>query len=459
MAAIALAATCFLLSLIIDPVPRFHLEDSADFLLPGFSRVRSWTYGTAISFLISATGRLASVPVAQIILTWCSFAAFLTAVTRATYLKCPLLFVFLVVGCCEPLAYYWSHAIMADSVARAAFALVCAVLLMPLRPRLRFALVFLAALVLISFRVVYFPALAAAAAVAVAWQIWRRRNDAVFRPVALAAILSANLGYACANTLVTQSRVLSTNISDMDFLVGALSPLMGDELGNTPLTPAERSRLLPLVYENRLGNTFNPHGLVPLILSHFSSIEKARLLMRQLVVDSVRRHPAGFVRLVLRQWGDYLNPVLVIRSQEAGRMSGAVAAFRNDRSVILPDSVVAVLRQWHVRPAANPDLPSQASPALTYLEEAGGVWSLVLAYYATFSLLFVAAMPARCRTPFLVFINSFAFLYLMSIAIGANELVSRYLLPLDVPLAYTIAVALDCARRRDCSPAPGKSEL
>jgi hypothetical protein len=270
--------------------------------------------------------------------------------------------------------------------------------------------------------------------------------------VALAAILLANLGYACANTLVTQSRVLSTNIADMEFLAGALSPLMGDELDDTPLTPAERSNLLPLVYENRLGNTFGPHGLVPLITMHFSSMEKARPLLRQLVVDSIRKHPIGFVRLMLRQWGDYLDPVPVIRSQKSGRMSGAVAAFRNDTSVILPNSVVALLRQWRVRPAANAELPSQASPALSYLEEAGGVWSLVLAYDATFSFLWVFAIPARNRTVFLVFINSFALFYLMTIMIGANEMVTRYLLPLDVPLAYTIAVALNCGKRRAGEP-------
>lgn len=458
--AVMLLVAGFVLSVWIDLAPRFHLEDSVDFILDGesgISRVRSWTYGLFVNWLVRTSGELVSVPLCQAVVLWTAMTTFAIAVTRTIRPGFPIAPLLVIAACCEPLAYYWSHAIMADSFAVAAFAVFCAALLLPLRPRLRTLMVFATAFALISFRLVYFPPLLEAAGITFAWTLWRMRRtrdgkDAVSGIALhkasrawlgiLGAIVVADFSYACANTLVTQSRTLSSDIADMEFLVGALSPLMGDELDLTPLTPGERAVLIPLAYKNRVANTFGDHGLVPLITSHFSSMEKARPALQRLVLECIRRHPAGIAGLVVRQWLDYLDPVLVIRSQRAGVLTGAVPTRLNDPQVVLPDKVVAALRKWNVMPPATRDLPSQPSPALSYVEAFGGTWSLVLAYFATLSVFFVLIFPKTARTDFLIFVNSFAFLYILTIMLGANQMVTRYLLPLDVPLLYTVVALI-----------------
>jgi hypothetical protein len=93
--------------------------------------------------------------------------------------------------------------------------------------------------------------------------------------------------------------------------------------------------------------------------------------------------------------------------------------------------------------------------ALFYLEEVGGIWSLILAWYATFSFICILIVPGNHRSAFLIFINSFAFFYMATIAFGANQMVTRYLLPLDLPLIYTSAIAVDCRRTKFPSNSPG----
>jgi hypothetical protein len=78
---------------------------------------------------------------------------------------------------------------------------------------------------------------------------------------------------------------------------------------------------------------------------------------------------------------------------------------------------------------------------------------LILAYYATVSLLIVLTAPRNALTPFFIFANAFAFIYIATVAICANLLVTRCLLPLDAPMFYTIA-ALIGARRVPQRPEP-----
>jgi hypothetical protein len=459
-------AVLLLSSLTIDLVPRFHFGDSAVFIRTGqrdyIPDNRSWTYGLTASWTLRSTAQLVALPLAQIFLSWTAFAVLAMVVTVSTNIQFPLTALFLLAGCLEPLGYYWSRSFMSDSPAQSLFVLLSAVLLSRFRLVFRFFLVLIAGFALISLRVVYFPAVATALAAAVAWQFWivrrtQKKNDPVFRTatdsavgswsIALAAIIAANLTYAYSNTYMTRGRTLSTNIGDMAFLVGALSPLMTDELDKTPLTSKERTTVISLTYKNRISNTFNPNGLVPMIRRHFSSNEGARPVMRYLVLESIRQHPIMLAELVLRQWMDYLNPLLVLRNQRAGFLSGAVPGYPNAPSIVLPDSVIRIFEAWNVRPAPTPNLPSRPSAALWYLEMGGGIWSLILSYYATFSVFCLIAVPKKDRTAFLIFVNSFAFLYMATIAFGANQLVTRYLLPLDVPLLCTVAVLVSARRR------------
>lgn len=454
-ASILVLLAILLLSLAIDLTPRFHMTDSAVYILtryPGFiPDNRSWTYGLVAGWLLRTTRFLGSVALTQIIASWVAFTVFAFAVARRANVRSPLLLVIPFIGMFEPLGFYWSRSIMTDSSAQSALVLLFALLLLPLGTPLLFVFVFLASFALISLRVIYFPALAIASVITILWLFWvwgRNREIVASRHAALrwvailAAIALADLGYACANTYMTRARELSTNIGDMEFLVGALSPLMGTDLEKTPLTAAEREILLPLTYDNRIGNTFSPRGLVMLIRRHFSSSESARPAMQTLVLDSIKQHPLGLAELVLRQWGDYLNPFWVVPIQHEGALTGAVLQLPNDPRVVLPNSVIRALRMWKVKPFARADLPMRPSAALTYLEVCSGIWSLILAYCATLSPLCLPLVPARHRSAPLVFITGFAFLYMATIAFGANQMVARYLLPLDVPVVFAAAFAV-----------------
>jgi len=360
----------------------------------------------------------------------------------------------MIIGVLEPLGYYWSRSFMPDSPAQSAFVLLYAAMLWRSGGLTRFMLVFTMGFVLISLRVVYFPAILTALIIAAACRFLAARNalkpqgharnvlaDPALRSwaIALAAILAANVAYAYMNTKMTHGRVLSTDVGDMEFLVGALSPVMGDDLDKTPLTAAERAALPPLTYQNRLRQTFSPDGLVLSVRRHFASTEDARPAMRRLLLSVALHHPGALAELVLRQWLDYLNPLLVVPNQYAGRLSGAVPV---GQVISLPDRAIHILESWKVRPAPTRDMPSKPSVALWYLETFGGIWSLVLSYYATFSIVWVYLLPGNKRSGFVVFTNSFAFFYLATIVVGANQLVTRYLLPLDAPMLYTVCAAI-----------------
>lgn len=462
-------ALLLLSSLVVDLVPRFHLGDSAVFLSTRYGTLipdnRSWTYGLAIGWVLRSTGQLVSVPLCQIALSWTAFAAFAASLAAATGLNGWRASVLFLIGCFEPLGYYWSRSFMADSPAQSLFVLLCALLLWRANLAWRFLLVFFLGFALIGLRIVYFPAIAAALFVTLACHagfrlaggsgrnLADRASDLGTRAwaAALAAFLLANLSYAFANTAMTHGKVLSTDIGDMEFLVGALSPLMGDELDKTPLTTGERAELPPLTYANRVSQTFGAHGLVPAIREHFRSREDARPAMKRLVFDTIRRHPLGLAQLVLRQWSDYLNPSLVVRTQSSGALSGSVAAFAGDSRVILPDYILEAFAAWKIRPLPTATTPQVPSPALRYLEKAGGAWSLILAYYATFGIFFLPFVYRGRTSDFPIFAVCFSFVYMATIAFGANQLVTRYLLPLDVPLLCSIASLL---RVRTKQPSP-----
>ena len=415
-----------------------------------------------------ATGQLNSVALVQIFLSWGAFAFFAIALTKALGLQRRMALMIVAIGCLEPLGYYWSRAFMSDSPAQSAFVFLCGVLLLRCHAALRFGLVFIAGFVLLSLRTVYFPAVLLALLATAAWSAWSGRkqafaSEARVRPaserhparswgLAAAAFLCADLTYAAVNTLATRSHTFSANVGDMEFLAGALSPLGGDQLESTPLTAAERAALVPLTYENRNAQLFNSNGLVPLIRGHYKSVEAARPAMRRFVVNVVVHHPVRLAGLVVRQWSEYLNPVLVWSYHRKGWWSGAVAYGQpND----LPESVIQVFRDWKVWPTPTADLPARNSPSLWYFKRAGGVWSFVLALYAALSFLAIFLVPRSYRAGFLVFSTVFSLLYMAEIALAADELVTRYLLPISAPLLYMVAIAIHagCGRARETAPA------
>lgn len=260
--------------------------------------------------------------------------------------------------------------------------------------------------------------------------------------VAAAALLAANLAYAVVNTHMTHGRKLSTNVGDMEFLVSALSPLMGDQLDDTPLTDAERKTMIPLTRDDRNLTLFAPKGLTMLIRGHFSSIESARPVFQRLVFRTVLHHPIQFVSLAARQWMDYLNPVLVLNAHQAGWWSGTIP---HGQEVELPPTVIKIFKDWRITPIPSPDSPSTPSPALWSFKVLGGLWSLALSYYATFSMALIFLFPKSRRTPFLIFSSVFSFLYMGEIAASANEMITRYLLPISATFIYA-AVSLTVAR-------------
>ena len=452
--AVAVAVAGILLSsLVIDLTPRFHFGDSGVFILAGHGDFipdnRSWTYGFALGSLLRATGWIVSLPLAQIVLSWAAFGLFAGSVARSLGLRwsAPLI---VLAGACEPLSYYWSRSFMADSPAQSFFVLFCAALVAPLPLGFQVPLLLVIGCVLISLRVVYFPAVAIALVLTALWHIATAgqargtcvvgRGDSTTGRwlAAAAAIVAANLIYAGLNTYETHGRVFSTNIGDMEFMVSAFSPLMADELDKTPLTASERASLVPLTYRNRVPAMFASNGIVATIGRHFSSDETARPALRRLLLESIRDHPLEAAGLVLRQWSDYLNPMLVLDAHRKGWLSGAVAASPHDTRMILPRAVIRDFADWKIRTA--PDMVTRASPALWYFERVGGFWALGLAWYATFAFVPVFMAARKKRSPFLVFAGCFAFLYMATVACGANQTVTRYLLPLDVPLFYTVAV-------------------
>ena len=466
IAAYWLLAGVLLASLLVDLSPRFHLGDSATYLhtrVPGFLPLnRSWTYGMVVSWLEPATGWLNSAALVQIFLSWGAYAFFAIALTGALGLRRGAALAVIAVGALEPSGFYWARAFMSDSPAQSAFVFLCGALLLRCSLRLRFGLVFAAGFVLISLRTLYFPAAFVALLAAAAWTASCARRDLKRGPaqgsdisdvrgwvVAAVAFLCANLAYATVNTLATRCHTFTSNMGDMEYLAAAASPLGADQLSSTPLTSTERAALLPLIYENRNGQLFSQNGLVPLIRGHYGSgyraTEAARPAMRRFVLAAIVRHPIGLIGLVLRQWRDYLNPTLVLSYHASGWWSGAVAHWQDNA---LPRDVLQVFGEWRVKPKPTADLPARRSFALSYFEIAGGVWSLTLALYATLAPLAVARVPGAYRSGFLLFSAVFSLLYMASLALSADELVTRYLLPLAPPMVYTGAVLLLASRRR-----------
>lgn len=441
---------CILLaSLVIDLSPRFHLGDSATYLhtrVPGFLPLnRSWTYGMVVSWIEPGTHWLAAAPLVQILLSWAAYAFFGGALAKYLGLKQRTALAVVAVGALEPLGFYWSRSFMADSPAQSAFVFLCGALLLRVGPALRFGLVFVAGFILLSLRTVYFPAVLLALLAAAAWTAWRDRRDGSGEArrwgAAAAAFLCANLAYGAVNTLATRCHTFTTNMGDAEYLVAAISPLGADQLGSTPLTPEERAELLPLTYADRNAQLFDPHGLVSLIRAHsgsgYRAIEAARPAMQRFVVAVVTHHPIGLAGLVLRQWGDYLNAPLVLSSQAKGWLSGAV-----DQGDALPPDVLKVFRDWKVWPQPAPDLLTRKSVALSWFEIGGGVWALILALSATLAPLAVLRIPSTHRSGFLVFAAAFSLLYMGSLALGADELVTRYLLPLTAPFLFAAGAVI-----------------
>lgn len=451
--------SALLISLIIDVAPRFHMGDSGAYIATQWGanlpEERSWTYGLILGWVTRATGQLFAMPLLQILLSWAAFAFFAMTLARALGLQRRLALVLVAIGCLEPLGYYWSRAFMSDSLAQSAFVFLCGVLLLRCRLAIRFALVFVAGFVLVSFRIVYFPAVVLALIATTVWGAWKERKslcdpEVGGRPtsdplstrswgVAAVAFLCADLTYAAVNTQLTHAHRLTTNIAAMQFLAGALSPLGRDQLDCTPLTPAERDALAPLTYENRNAAEFASNGLVPLIRGHFNSTEAARPTMQRFVVNVIIHHPVGVAGLVVRQWSEFLNPVLVWTYHRRGWWSGAVVHGQPNE---LSDSVIQTFERWKVKPTPSADLPARNSPSLWYFKRVGGLWSLALALCATLSCAVMFIVPRSGRSCFLVFSTVFSVIYMGEISLSANDMISRYLLPISAPLFCVISVLI-----------------
>jgi hypothetical protein len=449
----AFSLLVLLLALALDTVPRFALGDSESYLstqLHGYlPDDRSWAYGLAAGLIIRVSQDLNAVAIVQIAVSWVS--AMLLGSALASHFRLGPWFrmgVLLVVFA-NPLSFYWTRAFMTDSLAAAAFGALVALLFAERGIVVTAAGVFILAVGICALRSVYLPPLLAAFGAVAALRLlcaarsWRRRDAAAVAlrhaagryTVLAGTVLLSIIGYAALNAKVLHRHELSTNYATTRFLVSAWSPLMEQPLAALGLPATVTDHMTPLTYDNRLGAAFLDDGIVERLRGFYGSYEAAAPAYRSLLRGAVFDRPLDFLALTARSWSDYINPDRVLLYHREMRLTGATSFGNPDT---LPATLIARLQGWGIWQHLDPNMPQVTSLGLRYFALAGGYWALLVALHATLAVPIYFALPRRKRHDGVLVILLFAFAYMAMIAMTTNELVTRYLMPLDIPLLVTL---------------------
>jgi hypothetical protein len=449
-----LAIGAFLLfaaSLISDCVPRFHLGDSESYLstsLKGWMPDdRSWIYGLFANLLIGTARDLAVVPVWGGFLSFAAGFGFALFLARRYTLGSEVTAGLALVYVANPLEFFWSRSIMADSMALAAFVAFLTLLFGVRRLGPMVGVVLLAiAFLLMGLRVVYFlPLVGALLTAAVMGHLLgcrrgqppdRRCEDARRSAAGVLILLVAYGAYSIVNTRVVNAPWVSANHASARFLLGALSPALVSDVDRLPL--AKGARLLPLTRDNRLMHTFAHHGLVETFNRQAGSRLAAEPLYREALTIAIRENPTGVLRLVLQAWADYLNLTLLRQYHREGRFSGATDYLQ---PATLSDGVLQRLRVLGVWQQVPPEFPRIGSRALNWFKVGGGIWSWALTVLASLGLVLALVLRAW-RDLFLLVLLMFSFVYCILVVVASNEVVTRYFLPQTVVVMTLIAATL-----------------
>lgn len=454
------------LSLLIDATPRFHQGDSESYLGSEWHGYmpddRAWAYGLVAVRLIRWTGNLDVVALLQIVIGWCG-AWVLGAMLSSRFGRGGLWVVAvtgIIIG--NPLSFYWARAFMTDTAAAALFGCCVTLMLWPAgraRPVLSACAMFCLAVLLGQLRSVYLPPMLAAFMGVALLNVARdvRGRKAILSPVVRRyaafslAVLLASLACGKINQYALQKPYPALNYAANRFLVSAWSPVMGPVLPQLNLPPAVNDGLLPLTYDNRLATAFADSGLPVRIEAWMGGADQARPLYSRLLRQTVMTQPVPFAALIARSWSDYLNPARVLLYHHERRLTGTMGYSQPDT---LTPRFIARLQGFGIWQRVDPNLPQVPSFGIGYYARLGGWWALLLAWSATLSPLVCLALIRRHKAGeaedddlgVVLATQLFGFATIAMVALTTNELVTRYLIPLDIPLLVLSGWLL---RRRD----------
>jgi hypothetical protein len=450
-------AFLLIVALVSDTVPRFHLGDSESYLsarLGGYlPDDRSWAYGVLASWVTRASRDLDTMVLGQIIFTWAAAVALAHSIARFFRLRATAVVVIATVLVCNPLSFYWARAYMTDTLAAAIFGLAVAVILSPRGILATASCMFVLAVAICALRSVYLPPmLLAFAGVAVlsmlrAFRAGRAQQSGAAphwrdtrRYASLcAAIMLAGSFYANVNAHVLGRSDASVNHASIRLLVSSWSPLMEPGLAALGIAGLTKDRVLPMTYDNRLAHAFASNGVVELLSAEFGSYERAQTAYTELLKSASVARPLDFALLVAHSWSDYISPQRVLLYHRERRLTGTTSYQQPNT---LSAEFIAMLQSWGIWQQISPQLPQVPSLGLSYLVRAGGVWALLLSVYATLAIVLLPLVPRCRRSNEMLALQLFAFAYMAMIAVTANELVTRYLIPLDIPLLLTLGAFL-----------------
>jgi hypothetical protein len=445
-----------MISLLLDLVPRFHLGDSGEFLVTEIgvylSEGWSWVYGLIASFIIHVSGDLSTLAIMQILVAWAS--AILVARAIAQYFELGRLFTAfaVLVLFLNPLGFFWARAIMADTIAAGAFGCLVAILL-SCRGILTASFgVFVLSAIICAIRSVYaIPLLFSFGTVTlISMALFLNKQRArdfgfirhpIFKRYATFSlmVLLSTLSYASINRIVHGKAELSLNYQTHRFMVSAWSPAMKDSFAKLNLPEEVKQKVIPLEYKNRLQQAFVETGLVDVLSNHIGGYQAALPVFRELLEDTVKKNLLGLIKLIATSWSDYINPERVLTYHRERRLTGTNNWGNPD---ILNDGLIYRLQNWGVWQHAYPELPQVNSLGLRYYATIGGYWALILAIHATIAPFIYLSLPLRSRCGDVLAVQLFAFAYMAMVACTSNELVTRYLIPLDIPLLVTLGAFL-----------------
>lgn len=448
------------LSVSVDLVPRFYLGDSVSYLSTQIGGYipddRSWLYGIVAVFFLKLTRAFISVEVIQIAGLWLS--AVLLGLVLRSYFRLGWWFfaVTLVVLSWEPLSFFWARAFMSDASGAILWNLIAATLFYESRLRYRLAIIFTLAFLLCALRSVYLPPLSLAFGLVTVLLLWhairsRKKDDAgdqrgrvaMMRHGALLGVLVfATFCYAVVNAAVSHKPQISVNYANTRFLVSAWSPAMEAGLKKLDIPADTKARIIPLTHDARLAHAFAGDGIDEVLHNYYGSYEAAEPAYKFLLKEALLRSPGQLLGVILQSWSDYLDPSLVLLYHRENRFTGATG-YKAPNS--LPPDLLDKIRGWGVHGTIYPEMPQAESFSLHYLARIGGYWALLVAFHATLGWLIYFFLPRRNRSYEILAVQLFGFAYFAMVAITSNELVTRYLIPLDVPLLLTIGCL--CGRR------------
>jgi uncharacterized protein YceK len=451
--ACALPVLIVMVSLAVDTVPRFALGDSAAYLTTAIGGYvpddRSWAYGLLVAAIIRATRDLNTVAIMQILIAW--LGAILLGAAAARYFRIGPWFVVVavLVMVVNPLDFFWARAFMTDVLAAALLAALVALLFAS--PRLipmglgAFGLTF----GLCALRSVYMPPLVIAfgsvAAISLLQMLWATRHDsgmvaahrqaAIRHLVLTATIVLATAGYASVNGRIEERNRPAVNYATTRFLVSAWSPLMAPSLAALDLPSRVTDDMVPLTYVNRLASAFSPDGIVERLKDHFGSYQAAEPAYDRLLRAALLDNPRDFLVLVAHSWSDYVSPYRHLMYAREMRMTGTNHVGTDDA---LSPALLARLAGWGIWQHPAPQLPQFPSLGARYYAQAAGYWGILVSMHATLGLLIYLVLPRRNRGDIVLAVQIFALAYMAMLAATTNELIPRYLIPMDIPLLVTL---------------------